>query len=64
VILRLVSSESDTGGSGFVITYAPVPSLDSIELPITFIATTLASILSARLKEYGAEVNVDSGTVH
>jgi hypothetical protein len=39
------------GASGFVITIAPEPSLDSEDEPLALVATTFAKMLSPTLKE-------------
>ena len=59
-----VFSSRFIGASGVVIIVAPLPADDEIELPLTFVATTLASTLVFKTNENGAEVSTDNGTVH
>ena len=43
---------------------APLPTADSIDVPLIFVAVIFTKILSPRLREYGVAVKVDRGTVH
>lgn len=58
-----MSSNRFTGASGLVIIKAPPPGLEFPEDPIMFSAETVTNTESVKIRLYGADVSVESGTV-
>lgn len=63
VVLKEMSSMSDTGGSGFEITVAPCPIADSNESPLILVAITLARMSKPYVKSKGVAMKVARGIV-
>ena len=51
------------GGSGLVTIIAPLPALDYVELPLTFVAITFAKTLDPQVRLNGVDLRTETGIV-
>ena len=54
---------SELGASGLVVITAPLPDIDALELPTTFVASTVAWMLAPHARLYGEACRTEIGTV-